>query len=401
MYRQARPTRIRAVTLTVLMLIACVDAVADEPQDTARLPFDRLAAQLMDSVALEPGERWVVVAVPGRWNPLIDRIRAAAREAGAIDLGVINATGRPAPADWRTGFTSSLEGLKGEALVDALGNVDIGIMMPGARAPHPVYVALQDVLRQGRGRTVHYHWTGGYRLDGSPRPDDRVMDRRHVETLTTTDHARLAVRQQALEAAMRGAVTRVTTPAGTDLRFRIGDRPVTRQDGDASARRAGQARNLIDREIELPAGVVRVAPVETSVQGVIAFPPSLWGETRVEGLRLTFDDGRVTAIEADRGRDAVIAELDAAGPAGRAFREFALGLNPELAIRHDEDERWIPYYGYGAGVVRLSLGDNSELGGAVGGGYVRWNFFTDATVRIGDEIWVRDGVLRETAHFPE
>jgi hypothetical protein len=44
-------------------------------------------------------------------------------------------------------------------------------------------------------------------------------------------------------------------------------------------------------------------------------------------------------------------------------------------------------------VVRLSLGDNSELGGRVGGGYVRWNFFVDATVRVGDQVWVEDGRL--------
>ena len=54
---------------------------------------------------------------------------------------------------------------------------------------------------------------------------------------------------------------------------------------------------------------------------------------------------------------------------------------------------WIPYYGYGAGVVRLSLGDNSELGGNVTGGYVRWNFFVDATVTVGRDVWVRDGKL--------
>ena len=43
--------------------------------------------------------------------------------------------------------------------------------------------------------------------------------------------------------------------------------------------------------------------------------------------------------------------------------------------------------------MRLSLGDNSELGGTVTGGYVRWNFFTDTTVTVGDEVWVRDGQL--------
>ena len=82
----------------------------------------------------------------------------------------------------------------------------------------------------------------------------------------------------------------------------------------------------------------------------------------------------------------------AGGAAARSFREFALGLNPLLAIPTSEP-RWIPYYGYGAGVVRLSLGDNTELGGAVTGGYVRWNFFIDATVTVGNDVWVRDGKL--------
>ena len=73
------------------------------------------------------------------------------------------------------------------------------------------------------------------------------------------------------------------------------------------------------------------------------------------------------------------------------MREFALGFNPLLAV--PEQGRWIPYYGYGAGAVRLSLGDNLELGGAVGGGYFRWNFFEDASVWIDGDLWVRDGKL--------
>ena len=80
-----------------------------------------------------------------------------------------------------------------------------------------------------------------------------------------------------------------------------------------------------------------------------------------------------------------------AGRPGRRSREFALGFNPLLAV---PDRRpWVPYYGYGAGVVRLSLGDNSELGGTVTGGYVRWNFFTDATVTVGEDVWVQKGRL--------
>jgi hypothetical protein len=49
--------------------------------------------------------------------------------------------------------------------------------------------------------------------------------------------------------------------------------------------------------------------------------------------------------------------------------------------------------------VSLSLGDNTELGGAVAApagrpAYVRWNFFTDLTVTVGNTIWVRNGQLQ-------
>ncbi len=137
--------------------------------------------------------------------------------------------------------------------------------------------------------------------------------------------------------------------------------------------------------------MVRVAPIEESVEGVVAFPPSQWDGRPVDGLRLRFSRGRVVEITAASGRDAVDAEMRRAGDAGRAFREIGVGFNPLLAV--PDRQPWIPYYGYGAGVVRLSLGDNAELGGAVRGGYVRWNFFTDLTITVGGATWVREGKL--------
>lgn len=100
---------------------------------------------------------------------------------------------------------------------------------------------------------------------------------------------------------MRGGEIRITTPAGMDIRFRIGGRPVNLQDGDASATRADRGVILIDREIELPAGVVRVAPLEETVNGTIAFPPSQWSGRPVTGLVLTFEAGNVVAISAESG----------------------------------------------------------------------------------------------------
>jgi leucyl aminopeptidase (aminopeptidase T) len=352
---------------------------------------DAAARKIVERMALVRGERVLLVGVPSMSAPLVPALRQAVRAAGGVDLGAV-AEREPQPADWSTDFTRELARRSGRATSEYLQSVDVAVMMPGAAATDPIYQAMQSVLEGGRGRTVHFHWAGAYDLSGALLPTTPDVARLYQRVLLETNYSALSAKQSEFEKAMRSNVVRVTTPLGTDIRFRIGDRPVTRQDGDVSAARASRARNLIDREVELPAGAVRVAPLEESVDGTIAFPPTVWGGVRVEGLVLTFVRGKVTDVRARTGKEAVDQELASGGAAARSFREFALGLNPMLAIPSSEP-RWIPYYGYGAGVVRLSLGDNTELGGVVRGGYVRWNFFTDATVTVGSDVWVRDGKL--------
>ena len=223
------------------------------------------------------------------------------------------------------------------------------------------------------------------------------MDAHYQRALLQTDYKALSEVERRFADALKKGDVHITSPAGTDLRFRAGDRAANLQDGDASAARTAQGRVLVDHEIELPAGVVRIAPLEDTVEGVIAFPPSQWSGLPVEALKLRFSKGRVVEITAASGQEAVEAELRAAGDAGRTFREIGLGFNPLLAV--PARAPWIPYYGYGAGVVRLSLGDNTELGGTVAApagqpAYVRWNFFTDLTVTVGGTPWVRNGKLQ-------
>jgi hypothetical protein len=331
------------------------------------------------------------VAAPGRFPSLVSELRYAIVKAGAVDLGPILVLPGPLPPAWEASVVARGAGPAREALRRALAEVDAAVILPGAAASHPPYAALQDRMREGHGRVVHFHWEGAVPIAGQPLPPQDRIDALYQKAVLETDYRALAAAQRRFRDALRRGEVRVTTPLGTDLRFRIGERPVTLQDGDASAARAREAAVLIDREVELPAGAVRVAPLEETVEGVIAYPPSQWDERPVSGLRLRFERGRVVEIRADAGRAAVEAEMARGGEASRSFREFVLGLNPLLAI--PERRPWIPYYGYGAGVVRLSLGDNGELGGAVRGDYVRWDFFTDATVRVGGETWVEAGRL--------
>ncbi len=364
--------------------------------DSARgVDASTIARAVVARMALTKGERVLLVAAPGIDDSLITPFHQRITAAGGEWLGAIATTGS-GPSEWETDFTRGASELADSALTDYLAKVDVAVMLPAAGASAPIYGAMQSVLKRGkaagRTRTIHFHWSGAYSLEGDTLPITDAIARTYARALLRTDYAALARKQLAFAKAARLAVIRVTTPEGTDLRFSIGDRPVTRQDGDASGARARQARNLIDREVELPAGAVRVAPIEESVNGKIAFPTSTWNGERVEGLVMTFERGRVVAFDAKTGTAGVQHELRQGNGAARYFRELVVGLNPLLKIVHDE-QTWIPYYGYGAGVVRLSLGDNSELGGLVRGSYLRWNLFPDATVTIGKETWVKDGTL--------
>lgn len=374
-------------------------------QPRLTLDYSAIATRLVQQLALKPGERVLSIAHPGLFEDLVPHIRYEVMRAGGIDLGVVEVLREPVPQLFDPAIMARGARESRAHYKDMFRNVDAAIMMPGATTAHPAYLAMQDWLKDDltahRGRrTIHFHWVengSAYEIAGQPLPSRVEIDRLYQRALLDTDYAALAAAQRKFADALRGGDVRITSPSGTDLRFRVGDRPINLQDGDASQARTARGVVLIDHEIELPAGVVRVAPIEESVDGVIAFPPSQWDGRPVNALKLRFVRGRVTEISAASGRDAVEAEMRRAGDTGRAFREFALGLNPLLAVPNRGP--WIPYYGYGAGVVRLSLGDNSELGGSVVStstsdpAYVRWNFFTDLTVTVGSTTWVRDGKM--------
>lgn len=382
-------------TIAAMALIASssfAHSQAAPPQFS--LDAEALAAEIVERLDLQPGERFIAVAHPGLFDDVIPQLRYEVAKAGAIDLGVLDVLEEPVPSGWDGETLIASGSAARDVLRDMLRDVDASVMLPGANPTHPAYAAIQDLLKVGKGRTIHFHWLqggGNIALPGQPLPATHVIEATYQAAILDTDYLSLAEQQRRFEAAMRGADIRVTNAAGTDLSFRVGDRPVNRQDGNASAERTVQGKILIDREIELPAGVVRVAPIESTVNGNIVFPPSQWAGKPVTGLELKFERGRIVDVSADSGVDAALEEIDGNGEAGRAFRELGLGFNPMLAV---PDQRpWIPYFGYGAGVVRLSLGDNTELGGEVGGGYSRWNFFTDMTVTVDGEVWVEEGRL--------
>ena len=338
-----------------------------------QIPYPALAKRIVTALAVQKGERVLLRYDAKTLGPLLPEVTRQLEAAGAT---VASLAYGPAPD-----------------LAERLARTDIYIWLPAgedAVTPADQRAILAKWLDAGGGRQIHFHWNDGTRdADGLPVTHTAAYDAVYVKALDI-DYAALSRRQDEAIALLRSGDVHVTTPDGTDLRFRVGDRPFNKQDGDASKARMAQARVRVDREVELPAGVLRVAPIESSVNGVLVIPKARLGAAVVTSARLEIRAGVVTKASAASGDDLLQAFLKSAPGASR-FREFGLGFNPNLVVPAGGSA--LPYYGYGDAVVRLSLGDNEEIGGTVRGGGVRWLFFPSTTVTVGTMTLVKDGKL--------
>src|SRR5262245_46725082 len=208
-----------------------------------RLTFDHpaMARRLVQQLALRPGERVLSIAHPGTFADLLPHVRYEVMRAGGVDLGVVDVLQEPVPAAFDTavlqkGASDARAGYKA-----MFRDIDAAIMMPGANTSHPAYLAMQDWLKddltEKRGRrTIHFHWVeagSAYPIAGQPLPPRFAIDGNYQRALLDTDYTALAAAQRRFAAAIAQAEVHVTSPGGTDLRFRAAGRPVNFQDGDA------------------------------------------------------------------------------------------------------------------------------------------------------------------------
>ena len=138
---------------------------------------------------------------------------------------------------------------------------------------------------------------------------------------------------------------------GTDLSFRIKGRPVLVDDGIISTEDLTRG----DVGVNIPAGEVFMAPLETSADGEISFERiAIPGFGKLEGLKLRFRRGKVVSYEAERGRENFTRFLAANTGEKDRIGEFGIGTNPGAAYTGGSiiiDEKIF-------GTVHIAIGNN-------------------------------------------
>jgi len=383
------------IPAAVLVYAASLSGAAAQVPETAsvQLPLidaAQIAKRVVSSLRPAAGERAVIVYDPTYYPGLARAIELELNRAGVYPIVALTFD----PPEVVRGQAADPAGEKKreEEVVSLLRPVfekaDIFLWLPGRELSSDL--RWERLLSVSRARGIHFHWI--WPLSGKSAEEIAALSRMYERAILEADYAGLSAEQDRLIAALRGQVVRITTPGGTDLRLRVAPNAwFHKNDGDTSPDRARQAKSVRDREMEFPAGALRFIPDTSSAEGNLVVPRLATPRGVAEGVRLEFTGGRAVRWQAEKNQAALEWLRERIGGDIDKVGEIVIGTHPLLVATMPSGE--LPYFGYGTGYLRVSLGDNWESGGAnrSPSGRPLWLFLERATVEAGGKVLFRNG----------
>jgi leucyl aminopeptidase (aminopeptidase T) len=350
------------------------------------------------TLSVQPRERVLIWTDPTLLPELTEQVRIEVVRAGAVEVAamlMISPGLEQHRKVHRRREDPELKRLEDEPLQRIFDETDVFIWLPNRWAHN--FLQSEEILSHWPGRGVHFHWVPGW---WPWSLDDSLFDRLSAmyERALDIDYSALAERQQRAIDLFANTRVRISTPQGTDLSFLLKDPHFHRNDGIASKEaiaakaKPGSAR---DREEELPAGVIRTVDV-SEAEGVLIIPNETypaWTGRFVGEMRFVFEDDRIKEFTTQYHQRYVDAMWELETGAKDRIGEFVVGFNPELVpIPGHGDDGVVSYFGFGDGVVRISMGYNIESGGANDSSFLHnWLYMTDATVTADGRTIVENG----------
>lgn len=146
-----------------------------------------------------------------------------------------------------------------------------------------------------------------------------------------------------------------------------------------------------DGQKNFPDGEIFTAPIEDSVEGHISYTfPAIFQGREVEGVRLTFESGRVVDATANKN-EAFLHQMLEADAGARVVGEFAIGTNPGIQ-RFSKNILFDEKIG---GTVHLALGKGYPDTGSQNDSAIHWDMICDlregGAVTVDGTTFARDG----------
>lgn len=202
------------------------------------------------------------------------------------------------------------------------------------------------------------------------------------------DHAALQKTGNTITAQLTpGAHCTVTSPNGTDIRFRFGDTAPMISCGKTTDQQTTKGSTFA----WLPAGDAFIAVDPSSAAGTIAMPAYYWNNQKYTNLKIEFQNGQILKISADQSSDKLREVMLGRGVGAVPLSALNIGINPHSKVHGD-------YRSYEmAGMVTLCLGDNHWAGGDINHGMEYGFHLVNATLSVNGQDVVKSGELKGLA----
>lgn len=204
------------------------------------------------------------------------------------------------------------------------------------------------------------------------------------------DYARLqATGERVRNILASGRTVRITAPNGTDLTVQIAQRPVFVSDGVISVDDRYAKGSAC--QVWLPAGEVYVTPVASAARGTFVADTFFFEGKRINGLTLTFRDGKLASMTAQNESDLIaLRERYDAAPAGRdLFAALDIGINPDVTA--PTGSRMVTWMS--AGTISVGIGNNIWAGGDNDVPFDLFAHLTNGTLTVDGRTLVDKGKL--------
>ncbi|MEW6592184.1 MAG: aminopeptidase [Candidatus Hadarchaeota archaeon] len=187
-----------------------------------------------------------------------------------------------------------------------------------------VRLKIRDIMDRRKTRWALFGWPvpGAANAYGIPVGRFRKIFFRSIRQTFGRELSRLC--RIYSEALTGGDIVRIVDDDGTDLSFSIRGRPVLKDDGVISEEDIRRG----DVGLNIPAGEVFMAPIETSANGKIKFEKvSIPGFGKLEGLEIDFKNGKLEDYCAEAGEKNLTNFLNANVGEKDRIAEFGIGTN--------------------------------------------------------------------------
>jgi leucyl aminopeptidase (aminopeptidase T) len=185
-----------------------------------------------------------------------------------------------------------------------------------------------------------------------------------------------------------GKEIHITNPNGTDFTAQIQSRPILTTDGTISDEDLAMGGSAC--QVWLPAGEVFLTPVPGTANGTIVVDRQFYRGIEINGLTMTFADGKLVSMDGPPTMKALKDRYDAAGDGKEEFAFRDIGSNPKVSI--PPDTRMVAWMA--SGMVTVGIGSNVWAGGDNNAAYSMANFLPGCTVVVDGEVIVENGVLK-------